>query len=280
LWRVFSPARDAALVSETPKNPFANARELKAATNFPGQKSTVISRLKEAGLTARHAAVKAVLTDEHQLYRLAFAESSVDRQWDRVIFSDESTFSSANDWPALDYRPGGERYNSQYVSTSTRSGRVSVRCWGWISHEGSGIFHHIEQHLEDLRYKHILKHVMVPSVRVLYPDGVIQFQQDHSSIHDSRVVQEWLSRQADVELIDRPPRAPDMNPIENMWSEVKKMHETWPDLPPRNRDAVWTLVSDAWDEVASSQRYVRSLIESMLRRKRSVVEAQVFWTSY
>jgi transposase len=63
---------------------------------------------------------------------------------------------------------------------------------------------------------------MVPSVRVLYLDGVIQFQQDHASIHDSRLVQEWLSRQADVELIDWPPRAPDMNPIENVWSEVKE----------------------------------------------------------
>jgi hypothetical protein len=46
---------------------------------------------------------------------------------------------------------------------------------------------------------------MVPSVTVLYPDGVIQFQQEHSSIHDSRVVQEWLLRQANVELIDWPP---------------------------------------------------------------------------
>jgi hypothetical protein len=44
------------------------------------------------------------------------------------------------------------------------------------------------------------------------------------------------------------------------------MHETWPDLPPRNRDALWTLVSDAWDEAASSQRYVRSL--SLCRDKR------------
>jgi hypothetical protein len=46
------------------------------------------------------------------------------------------------------------------------------------------------------------------------------------------------------------------------------MQETWPDLPPRNRDAVWTLVSDTWDEVASSRRYVRSLIESPCRDKR------------
>jgi hypothetical protein len=74
--------------------------------------------------------VKAVLTDEHQLHRLAFSESSVERQWDRVMFSDESTFNSANDGPVLVYRPRGERYNSQYVSTSTRSGRVSVHCWG------------------------------------------------------------------------------------------------------------------------------------------------------
>jgi hypothetical protein len=38
------------------------------------------------------------------------------------------------------------------------------------------------------------------------------------------------------------------------------MQETWLNLPPRNRDALWTLVSDAWDEVASFQHYVRSLI--------------------
>jgi hypothetical protein len=133
--------------------------------------------------------VKAVLTDEHQLYRLAFAESSVDRQWDRVIFSAESTFSAENDEPALVYRPRGERYNSQYVSTSTHSGRVSVHCWGWILHEEAGVLNRIEEHPDGLQYKHILKHVMVPSVRVLYPDGVIQFQ-DRSSIHDSRVVQE------------------------------------------------------------------------------------------
>jgi len=80
-----------------------------------------------------------------------------------------------------------------------------------------------------------------------YPDGIIHLQQDHSSIHYSRVVQEWLSRQADVELLDWPPRAPEMNPIENMWSEVNRtMQETWPVLPPRNSDELWALVLDAW----------------------------------
>ena len=68
-----------------------------------------------------------------------------------------------------------------------------------------------------------------------------------------------------------------MNPIENMWSEVKRtMQETWPALPLRNSDELWTLVSDAWDEVASSTCYIRSLFESMTRRMKSVVEAEGF----
>jgi hypothetical protein len=80
------------------------------------------------------------------------------------------------------------------------------------------------------------------------------------------VVQKWLSLQADTELIDWAPHAPDMNSIENMLSEVKRtMQETWPVLPPRKNDELWTLVSEAWDEVALSQHYVRSLIESMTR---------------
>jgi len=116
---------------------------------------------------------------------------------------------------------------------------------------------------------------------MFYPEGMIHLQQHHSSIHDSRVVQEWLSWQVDVKLLDWPPRAPDMNPIENMWSEVKRtMQETWPVLPPRNSDELWTLVSDGWNEVPSPTRYIRSLIESMTRQMKLVVEAEGFWTYY
>jgi hypothetical protein len=134
--------------------------------------------------------------------------------------------------------------------------------------------HRIEGHLDG-------QNVMVPSVRVLCPDGVVPSQQDHSSIHYSRVVQEWLPQQAGIELSDWPPRAPDMNPTENTWSEVNStLQETWPVLPPRNTDAFWTPVSDAWDEAAPCQRYVLSLTDSMPRRMHSAVEAQSFWTSY
>ena len=70
LWRVSNPAQDAALVVEAQRNPFISARVLKAATGFPGQKTTLISRLKEAGLRARHAEVKELLTDEHKPFSI------------------------------------------------------------------------------------------------------------------------------------------------------------------------------------------------------------------
>jgi len=147
-------------------------RILKLLLAFLGKKkNTIISRLKAAGLRARHSAVE-LFTDEHKLYRFAFAKSNVDRKWDRVIFTDESTFSSANDGPVLVYRPQGQRYNPQYMSTCKRSGRVSVRCWGWISHEEARVLRHIGGHLNGLQYQHILQNVMVPSVRMLYTDGI------------------------------------------------------------------------------------------------------------
>ena len=39
LWRVSNPAQDNALVAEVQRNPFVSARDLKAATGFPGQKN-------------------------------------------------------------------------------------------------------------------------------------------------------------------------------------------------------------------------------------------------
>ena len=76
LWCLSSPAQDSALVAKAQRNPFVSARDLKAATDFPGQKRMVISRLKEAGLRTRHAVVKVVLTDEHKQYCLAVTETS------------------------------------------------------------------------------------------------------------------------------------------------------------------------------------------------------------
>jgi len=59
-----------------------------------------------------------------------------------------------NDVPDLIHRPQGERFNPLYTSTCKRSGRVSVHCWGWISHAGAGVPHRIEGRLDGPHYQH------------------------------------------------------------------------------------------------------------------------------
>ena len=160
-----------------------------------------------------------------------------------TTFCDESTFSSANDGLVV---PWEEHYNFQCVSVSINS--------GYLFFDGGRILHCIEGHLDGLQYKNILKTIIVPYVRLLYPNTIIQFQQDHSSIHDSNWVQEWLLAQAYVECSDWPPQASCMSPTDNMWIEVKRTIQiSWPDLPPKNSDTLWTVVTENRDKYVAGK---------------------------
>jgi hypothetical protein len=103
----------------------------------------------------------------------------VDRDWGNVICSDESVFSSANDGPVRVYRPQETRYNAEYMKESARSGRASIAVWGCISSRGIGLLHRIDGRLDGTWHLHILRVIMI-SVREMYLDGVINFQQDVS----------------------------------------------------------------------------------------------------
>lgn len=94
--RVSTPEQNAALVAEAVRNPFQSASAIRTNSQFPGSTRTALRRLKDEQLFARIAAKKELLKDEHKLFRLAFSEENTNRNWNRVIFSDEVTFSSTN----------------------------------------------------------------------------------------------------------------------------------------------------------------------------------------
>jgi hypothetical protein len=114
------------------------------------------------------------------------------------------------------------------------------------------------------QYPHVLRDIMVPSVQEMYPDGVINFQQDQSPIHKSQLLQGWLADQNEVKLLDWPPCGADLKPIKNVWAETKRvMAENWPDPSPASKNALWDVVLDAWKEVAYSEVYAATLVESL-----------------
>ncbi len=77
-------------------------------------------------------------------------------------------------------------------------------------------------------YQEILEHFMLPSADKLYGDADFIFQQDLAPAHTAKGTKSWFNDHG-VTVLDWPANSPDLNPIENLWGNVKrKMRDTRP----------------------------------------------------
>lgn len=131
LWFVSTLAKHAVLVAKVEKTSIICVRELKAATNCTGFQSTIVSQLIA---WAQHVVMKNPLIA--QVYHIVFTENSIECQWVRVLFHDESKFYSTNVGLILVYGPQGEQYTSECISLyiSVYMQWSCVHFWGWIWH--------------------------------------------------------------------------------------------------------------------------------------------------
>lgn len=270
---------DAALINYLRDNPFSTAVAAKEETAFPASHRTALRRIKNSNLRNYSAARKGFLTQVHQQRRLEFAEEYVNMDnnfWENVIFSDEKIFQSCHNSRVRLYRPrNSNRYSQEYVQQIKRSGRFSVNVWAWISVQGPGICWRIDERFTGNIYRTILDNVMLPSVTQIF-DADFIFQQDNSPIHTSHVVTEWLEENR-VRVLPWPANSADMNPIENVWSNmVKKNYNA--NFRPQNSEELWQAIENCWEEI--TPEYTQNLIYSMPRRLQSIIDQNGSFTKY
>ena len=176
------------------------------------------------------------------------------------------------------YRVNGTRFQPGHTKSIKRSGRTSVPVWAWFSCSGAGAITRIEGRLTAQKYKKILEDILMPTAWARFgTDERIPFVQDLSSIHESIAVQEWFEDEGvSFELLPWPPKGADMNPIENLWSEMVREQ----DQHHSTANQLWDSVLGTWNHLSQRPSYWRVLGNSMRSRMQMVIDVDGDWTKY
>ena len=115
-------------------------------------------------------------------------------------------------------------------------------------------------------------------------ENVFLFMQDNAPCHKAAEILEFLAENQ-IPVMEWPPQSPDLNPIENLWSELKtRFHKRFYGVVQSSIEEFGSQIS-LWRDharslIQSGDGVVEALIESMPRRVQAVIEAKGDWTKY
>lgn len=241
--------------------------------------STIRRRLVCAGLRARRAAKKPLLTAEHRRKRRAFAakyRTWTINQWKKVLWSDESTFQVFCGGSAgVVRRREGERFHPACIIPTVKHGGGSLMVWGCMSGHGVGQLYRCTGTMNQHQYIEVLENHMLPSARnIAGLRNRFVFQHDNAPCHKAMRVGEYLATH-NVRVLDWPPQSPDLNPIEHLWEILFRKVQG---LKPGNANELWDVLVSSWNDI--SPDVVQTLVESMPRRLAAVLKANGGHTKY
>lgn len=274
-----SEREDTRIVREVRKDPFTTCKQIAINIGRPElSPETIRRRLHKVGkLKSHHAARKPFLRAQNRLHRLRWAREHVNwtaSQWRSVLWSDESKFVIRYGGARRVWRRQGERYKPRNTMKTVKHDK-KVMVWGCFNANGVGHLHRINGIMNAPKYHTILVQHMIPSARGLNLNGDPWiFQQDNDPKHNAKINKAYLRRKG-ITVMDWPAQSPDLNPIENLWSELdrrlrKRVCHTENDL--------FDILKQGWESL--DQDYLEKLVDSMPRRCKAVIDAKGHGTKY
>ena len=142
-----------------------------------------------------------------------------EEDWMKVEFSDESTFYQIRNASKLVRRPKGERFNPRFTVKTVKH-PASVMVWGCFDGSfGRGRLGFLQKGvtMNSARYQDMLRDKLLPIFKARKMEWYLQ---DSAPCHASKSTKEFLAKNR-IRVLPWPGNSPDLNPIENLWLQMK-----------------------------------------------------------
>jgi len=215
-------------------------------------------------------------TRQHLRKRLSFANGYGDwseEEWKKVLFSDESHMYMGQHGQQWVQRPPNTEWSPEYTGTKVaHPERISI--WACFSWYGLGDIEIFNDNMNGKGMKALLMRRLLPSAERLFKKEHWWLLQDNAPSHKASLVTNWLFKKG-VRLLDFPPYSPDLNPIENLWSDLKRRVEQ---RNPRNVEELEKYLREEWKNTSSQT--LQNLSSSMVNRCKAVVALKGYMSKY
>ena len=225
-----------------------------AARNVYVSLATIVRNRLELGWTYRGSAYCQLIRQPNKEKRLEWARKYIHDDFENVIWTDETSVQIETH-KRLCYRKEGEPPRPKPRPKHP----TKVHVWAGISKIGATPVCIFEGTMNAQLYCKILEKTLVPFIQVKFPPPrVHRFMQDNDPKHTSRAAQQFFATH-NINWWHSPPESPDMNPIENLWHEMKDFLRR--EIKPQTKEELILGIETFWDtvDVFKCQRYINHL---------------------
>lgn len=216
--------------------------------------ATIVRNRVQLGWIYRGSAYCQLIRDVNKQKRLEFAITHLHDSFDDVIWSDETTVQLESHRRRC-YRKEGQKPHLKPRPKHP----VKVHVWGGISKKGPTQVCIFEGIMDATLYCEILQQTLVPFLQDKFPEpSTHRFMQDNDPKHTSRVAKEYFAK-SNITWWRTPPESPDMNPIENLWHELKEYIRR--EVKPTTKTELVNGITEFWCTIDQRKccRYIRHL---------------------